>query len=163
MSAPGRPLILTAETERIPPLVRLRDAGLTALLWLGCGAMWAQLFPEVELWLEARGSEDIDYHLPPIAELLVQGGGFIACLLAAYFVWSFRTWRHAERDLMHPVPLPLDPATEAGHYRVTPAEVEAMRLAPSLTVLTHADGTILRWRDGPPDPPPPQPPPRSGL
>lgn len=155
MSSPDRPLILTAQTERLPAWVRLRDAGLTLLLWLGCGAMWYQLFPEMALWLEARGDEAIDYHLPPIVELLGLAGGFTAGLLAAYFLWSFGVWRRAERDLMHPVPMPLEAATEAQAYGVEATAVDAMRREASLTVLTRLDGTIERWQPGPPSPPTP--------
>ncbi|AOS43633.1 hypothetical protein Verru16b_00685 [Lacunisphaera limnophila] len=149
MKSTGRPLILTAETERLPRRVLVRDTILTMLLWAGCGAMWLQLFPEIRDWFAARAREDLHYELPSVVQLLRQGLVFTAGLMVAYFFWSYRTWRGANRDLLRPLPAALDPQEEAAAYGLPPEQAGEIRAQASVTILTARDGRIESWSPGP--------------
>ncbi|OYU73266.1 MAG: hypothetical protein CFE45_37805, partial [Burkholderiales bacterium PBB5] len=122
MKTTGRPLIITA-----------RDAGLTLLLWLGCGWMWFQLFPEFERWLKAHRTEGLEFELPSIVVLLRDGALLTVGLLTVYLIWAVRNWRKVDADLARPVPAHLQPDEEARAYGVAPADLPALRAAPSLT------------------------------
>lgn len=148
MKPAGRPLILTAETERLPGWVRARDTALTLLLWIGCGWMWLQLFPEVERWLEARSRADLDYQLPAVVPLLRQGLLLTGVLLVSYLIWSYRTWRGANRDTALPPPPHLPPDEEARAHGLPPDQLPSLRSQTSLTVLMGRDGRVESWRPG---------------
>jgi poly-beta-1,6-N-acetyl-D-glucosamine biosynthesis protein PgaD len=148
MKPTGRPLILTAETEHLPIWVRVRDLILTVLLWLSCGKMWLELFPEIKSWNAAKASEELTYELPTILVLLEHGVLLIGGLLVTYFFWGLYTFRRANRDLDLPVPPHLPPEEEARAYGIKPEEIPALRELASVTVLAGKDGQIVSWQPG---------------
>jgi poly-beta-1,6-N-acetyl-D-glucosamine biosynthesis protein PgaD len=155
MKRSGRPLLLTNATEHVPAWMRVRDAVLTLLLWLGCGYMWLQLFPELERWLEARGRADLSFELPAIVGIVKQGLLLVGGLLVFYLGWAVRTWRRTEADLKHPAPPALAPAEEIRAYDLPETDLPALRAAASLTIQTGPDGRIGGWQEGRITPPPP--------
>ena len=148
MKATGRPLIITARTEQLPAWVRARDLGLTALLWVGCAWMWLQLFPEVQQWYLARSREDLEYQVPAIVALLQTGLLYTSALLLTYLLWSFQTWRDANRDIDLPAPPPLPPEEEARIHSLPPSQLAPLRTAASVTMLIGHDGQVKSWQAG---------------
>jgi poly-beta-1,6-N-acetyl-D-glucosamine biosynthesis protein PgaD len=148
MKSTGRPLIITVETEHLPRWVRVRDLILTVLLWLACGWMWLQLFPEIKLWHAARNQDDLTYELPSILNLLRDGTLMTLGLLFVYFFWSVRTYLTANRDTALPAPAHLPPEEEARAYGIKPEEIPALREHASVTILAGKDGHIVSWQQG---------------
>jgi poly-beta-1,6-N-acetyl-D-glucosamine biosynthesis protein PgaD len=149
MKQTGRPLIITAATEHLPWWVRARDAGLTLLLWIGCGWMWLQLFPEVRNWYVARSRDDLEYQVPAIVELLQRGLLYTGVLLATYALWSYQTWREANRDTTLPAPPELPPDEEARRHGLPADQLPGLRAAASVTIHLGRDGRVEAWRAGP--------------
>jgi hypothetical protein len=137
---PWPPLVVA---ERLPRMVRWRDAVMTLLMWVFFALL---LGAEFELFLgdySARlglGDGDTDPDWPEYFARLLPFLLMAATLVAVLLVFSVRTLRRRRRSLLLPEPSPLQVADEARRSAIEEATLTAAREQRVVTVHIDAGG-----------------------
>jgi poly-beta-1,6-N-acetyl-D-glucosamine biosynthesis protein PgaD len=137
---PWPPLVVA---ERLPRVVRWRDAVLTLLMWVFFALL---LDIEFELLLgdySARlglGGDDADPNWPEYFARLLPFLLLAASLVAVLLVFSVRTLRRRRRSLLLPEPSPLKAADEARRAAIPETTLAAAREQRVVTVHIDAGG-----------------------